>query len=152
MISRDVGVLENMMSRLMGVDYGSKRIGIAITDITRVVAIPFDTIKSVSLKKNAFKIVEIAKNNDVSIIVFGLPINMNGAEGVMTEIVRSVIYKIKSFSNINIVTVDERLTTLQIEKMLIDEANVSRKKRKKLRDKIAAAIILRAYLDTHPVV
>jgi putative Holliday junction resolvase len=131
----------------MGIDYGLKRIGIAITDFLQITASPFDTIKNVSLKKNALKILEIAKNNGVSIIVLGLPLNMNGTEGKMAETVRKFIEEIKFLSDIEITTVDERLTTVQAERMLIEEADISRGKRKNLKDKIAAVLILQTYLD-----
>ncbi|MDR0617835.1 MAG: Holliday junction resolvase RuvX [Endomicrobium sp.] len=135
------------MSRIMGIDYGLKRIGIAMTDILQVVSSPFDIIESVSLKKDAAEIVNIAKNNDVSCIVVGLPINMNGTEGEMAMSVRKVVEEIKLISDIDVATVDERLTTSQAERMLICEANVSRQKRKGLKDKIAASLILQIYLD-----
>lgn len=134
----------------MGIDYGLKRIGIAITDFLRITASPFDTIKNVSLKKNALKILEIAKNKDVSIIVLGLPFNMNGTEGRMAETVRKFIEEIKFLSDIEVTTVDERLTTVQAERMLIEEADISREKRKGLKDKVVAALILQTYLDMHP--
>ncbi|MDR2395541.1 MAG: Holliday junction resolvase RuvX [Endomicrobium sp.] len=135
------------MSRIMGVDYGLKRIGIAMTDILQVVASPFAVIESVSLKKDAAKIVDIAKKNDVSCIVFGLPINMNGTQGEMAQTVRKIIEEIKLISNVDVTTIDERLTTSQAERMLVCEANVSRHKRKGLKDKIAASFILQTYLD-----
>jgi putative Holliday junction resolvase len=134
----------------MGVDYGLKRIGLAMTDLMKITASPFETIESVSLKKNAIKILEIAKSNKVSIIVFGLPVNMNGIEGEMAETVRKVMDEIKTLSSdVEVATVDERLTTTQAERMLIEEGDVSRQKRKGLKDKIAAALILQIYLDTH---
>ncbi|MDR1244149.1 MAG: Holliday junction resolvase RuvX [Endomicrobium sp.] len=135
------------MSRIMGIDYGLKRIGIAMTDILQVVSSPFDIIESVSLKKDAAEIVNIAKNNDVSCIVIGLPINMNGTEGEIAMSVRKVVEEIKIISDIGVATVDERLTTSQAERMLICEANMSRQKRKGLKDKIAASLILQTYLD-----
>jgi putative Holliday junction resolvase len=138
------------MSRVMGVDYGLKRIGLAMTDLLRITAIPFAIIKSISIKKNAVKILEIAKANNVSVVVFGLPINMNGTEGEMSKIVCKVVDEIKIlFSDIEVTTIDERLTTAQTERILIEEADVSREKRKGLKDKIAAALILQTYLDMH---
>jgi putative Holliday junction resolvase len=138
------------MGRIMGVDYGLRYIGIAMTDMMQIVASPYDTIESVvCLKQNALKIIEIAKDRNVSAIVFGLPINMNGTEGKMALTVRKVIEKIKSFSSMKITVMDERLTTIQAERMLIDEANISREKRKGLKDKISASFILQIYLDTY---
>lgn len=136
------------MARLMGIDYGLKRIGIAMTDMLQITSSPFETIESVSLKKNALRLLEIAKNNDVSVIVFGLPINMNGTEGEMAYIVRKVVEEIKSLSSVEVAMIDERLTTAQAERMLIDEGDVSREKRKGLKDKIAASLILQTYMDT----
>jgi putative Holliday junction resolvase len=134
----------------MGVDYGLKRIGLAMTDLLRITASPFYTIESISLKKNTAKILEIAKSNNVSVIVFGLPVNMNGTEGEMAQTVRKVVDEIKTLSSdVEVTTVDERLTTTQAERMLIEEGDVSRQKRKGLTDKIAAALILQTYLDTH---
>ncbi|MDR2427418.1 MAG: Holliday junction resolvase RuvX [Endomicrobium sp.] len=138
------------MSRAMGVDYGLKRIGLAMTDLLRITASPFDTIESISIKKNAAKLLEIAKANNVSVIVFGLPVNMNGTEGEMSETVRKAVDEIKTLSSdVEVTTIDERLTTAQAERILIEEADVSREKRKGLKDKIAAALILQTYLDMH---
>lgn len=132
----------------MGIDYGLKRMGVAMTDIMQTMAIPFDTIESLSLKENASKILEIAENNDVSIIVLGLPVNMNGSEGEMAATVRKLIEIIKSVSNnVKVELIDERLTTVQAERILINDAGISRKKRKGLKDKIAAVLILQTYLD-----
>jgi putative Holliday junction resolvase len=104
-------------------------------------------IESVSLRKNALKIIELAKNNDVSTIVLGLPISMNGSKGTMVEIVCNLISEIQSLSNIEITTIDERLTTIQAERILVNELNFSRGKIRLLKDKIAAALILQTYLN-----
>jgi len=135
------------MGRIMAIDYGLKRIGVALTDLLQIAASPFDVLESVSIKKDALKIVETAKVNEVSDIVFGLPINMDGTEGEMADTVRKVIAEINVISEIPVHTVDERLTTAQAERMLIEEADISREKRKGLKDKVAAAIILQTYLD-----
>jgi putative Holliday junction resolvase len=136
----------------MGVDYGTKRIGIAMTDPMKITASPFDTIESSSVKKDALEILKLAEAHDVSVIVFGLPINMNATEGMMADIVRKVIGEIENLclgSGIEVTAIDERLTTAQTERMLIEEGNMPRRKRRDVRDKVAAALILRTYLDTH---
>jgi putative Holliday junction resolvase len=132
----------------MAVDYGLKRIGIALTDLLQIIAKPFDMVESVSLRKNALKIIELAENNDVSIIVLGLPINMDGSMGAMVEIVYNFISEVRSFSKIEITTIDERLTTAQAKRVLMNELNFPRKKCKLLKDKMAAALILQTYLST----
>jgi len=135
----------------MGVDYGLKRIGIAVSDIMHISANPFGSVKSISFKKDALKILEIARNNDVSAIVLGIPVNMNGTSGEMTEVVYKFINEIRSLSDIKVETLDERLTTAQAERVLIGEANISRKKVKELKDKVAATLILQTYLDLRAV-
>jgi putative Holliday junction resolvase len=131
----------------MGIDYGFKSVGIAMSDLTQTMASPFGIIENLSSKKNALEILKLAEKNDVSVIVLGLPINMNGGFGEMTRIVYRFIEVIKYFSDIRVETVDERLTTVQVERMLINEAGLSRKKRKYVKDKLVAALILQTYLD-----
>ena len=136
------------MGRIMGIDYGIKRIGIAMTDIMRILASPFETIdSSESVRKNAAAIAEMAKSNDVSEIAVGIPVNMNGTEGEMAGTVRKFIEELKKIIDIPIAEIDERLTTAQAERMLIEEADISREKRKGLKDKVAAALILQTYLE-----
>jgi putative Holliday junction resolvase len=135
------------MGRILAVDYGLKRIGLAMTDLLQITAAPFETIESVSLKKNALRISEIAKSNDVSEIVVGLPLSMNGDESEMTGIVRNFIEELKIASDLPVFQRDERLTTAQAERMLVEEADISRAKRKGLKDKVAAAFILQTYLS-----
>jgi putative Holliday junction resolvase len=135
------------MGRILAVDYGLKRIGLAMTDLLQITALPFETIESVSLKKNALKISEIAKNNEVSEIVVGLPLSMNGDESEMTGIVRGFIRELKNISGLAVAEIDERLTTAQAERMLVEEADISRVKRKGIKDKVAAALILQIYLE-----
>ena len=137
------------MGRILALDYGKKRIGLAISDLLQITASPYDVIESVSYKKDAAKILEIAKTNEVSAVVVGMPVNMNGTEGEMTDIVKRFIEEFDALgSGIEIKTVDERLTTMQAERMLTEEADLSRSKRKSVRDKVAAALILQIYLDT----
>lgn len=147
--ARNTVLREIRLGRIMGVDYGLKRIGVAMTDILQITASPFDTIDGGgSVKKDAEKIAAMAKDNDVSLIVVGVPVNMNGTEGEMAQTVRKFIEEIKKISGIRIFEIDERLTTAQAERMLIDEGGVSRQKRKGLKDKLAASFILQTYLDT----
>jgi putative Holliday junction resolvase len=135
------------MGRILAVDYGLKRIGLAMTDLLQIAASPFETIESVSLKKNALKIAETAKANEVSEIVVGLPLSMNGDESEMTGIVRNFIDELKKVSGLPVVEIDERLTTAQAERMLVEEADMPRGKRKGAKDKIAAALILQIRLE-----
>ncbi|MDR2191416.1 MAG: Holliday junction resolvase RuvX [Endomicrobium sp.] len=139
------------MGRILAVDYGLKRIGLAMTDLLQITASPFETIESVSLKKNALRIAEIAKANEADEIVVGLPLSMNGDESEMTDIVKKFAEELKNVSGLRVETMDERLTTAQAERMLIEEADISRQKRKGVKDKVAAALILQAYLERKSV-
>ena len=137
------------MSRILALDYGKKRIGLALSDLLQITASPFDVIERESFKKDALKILEIAKANEVGTVVIGLPINMDGTESEMSEFVKSFIAELQNIAgDIEIKTIDERLTTAQAERMLTEEFDISRSKRKGVRDKIAASIILQVYLDS----
>ncbi|AKL98106.1 Holliday junction resolvase RuvX [Endomicrobium proavitum] len=137
------------MSRIMGIDYGLKRIGVALTDMLQITANPFDVIESVSLKKDAQKIYEIAQNNQVETIVVGIPLNDVHTE--MAETVNSFISKLKELGNMKIETVDESFTTNEAMDLLVGKADASRKKQKGVKDKLAAAIILQRYLEKYQI-
>ena len=135
--------------RYLGIDYGKKRIGLALSDIMGMMAQPYDIIEFKCLKNNIENILKIVKEKEVSCIVVGKPINMNGSEGEMAQIVQDFVKELKKVIDIKIEMIDERLTTTQAERILVEEANVSREKRKSLRDKLAATFILQTYLDIH---
>lgn len=136
------------MGRILGIDYGKKRIGLAISDIMGIVAQPFNVIESKGIKNDVLSVLQISKENNVSCIVIGLPVRLDTSEGEMTEFTKEFIEELKKQANgIKIDSIDERLSTLQAERMLTEEANISREKRKNIRDKIAATFILQTYLD-----
>ena len=139
------------MGRVLGVDYGKKRIGLAISDIMQIVAQPFDVIESKGLQNDVINILKIAKEKEATCIVVGIPKNMNNTEGEMAEIAKNFVEELKKQTEIQIEVIDERLTTVQAERMLTEEANISREKRKGVRDKIAATFILQTYLDMHSI-
>lgn len=136
------------MGRILGIDYGKKRIGLALSDIMGIVAQPFNVIESKGIKNDVSSVLKISKENNVSCIVIGLPVRLDTSEGAMTEFTKEFIEELKKQADgIKIDSIDERLSTLQAERMLTEEANVSREKRKNIRDKIAATFILQTYLD-----
>ena len=136
------------MGRILGIDYGKKRIGLALSDIMGIVAQPFNVIESKGIKNDVLSVLQISKENNVSCIVIGLPVRLDTSEGAMTEFTKEFIGELKKQADgIKIESIDERLSTLQAERMLTEEANVSREKRKNIRDKIAATFILQTYLD-----
>ncbi len=137
--------------RIMGLDVGSKTVGVAISDPLGWTAQGIEIVKIDEEKKEfgLARIAELAKEYEVEKFVLGLPKNMDNSIGFRAE--ASIAYGdlLEKELNIPVEYVDERLTTVQAEKMLINEGNVSRKKRKKVIDKLAAVILLQNYLDSH---
>lgn len=130
--------------RILALDIGTKRIGVAISDEEHIIARGIGGIERNG--KEIEKIKEIIKKYEVEGIVYGLPLKMDGSISAQTEVVVSFISKLKEEVSIPLYPWDERLTTKQAETILI-EADISRKKRKKLIDKLSAQIILQNYLD-----
>ena len=133
--------------RILALDVGEKRIGVALSDALNIIAQGLETIDRTSDKETLNKIKELIKEHGVTKIIVGMPFNMNGSKGPSAQSVEDFISLIKKSGGIDIEAVDERLTTAQGERMLL-QADVSRKKRKSSIDKIAAQLILQVYLDS----
>jgi putative Holliday junction resolvase len=140
--------LENLpqTSRLMGLDLGTKTIGIATSDRSRQIATPITTIARTKFTKDATELLAIATKENVGVLVLGLPINMDGTEGPRAQATRAFARNLAKLTPLAIVFWDERLSTAAVERMLI-EADASRATRDKVVDKLAAAWILQAALD-----
>lgn len=134
--------------RVLGLDVGSKTIGVAISDALKLTAQGLETIDRdlQDEEKDFLRLDKIIEENDVSIIVVGLPKNMDGSIGHSGEQCQLFAEKLKGRTHLPVELVDERLTTVAAERMLIT-ADVSRRKRKKVIDKMAAVMILQSYLD-----
>jgi len=130
----------------MGLDVGDKTIGVAISDPLLITAQSLMTIRRESYKKDIDSLIEIINKYNIRKIVVGIPKNMNNTIGPQGEKVLDFVDKLKNKVNIDIVLEDERLTTVQAEKLLI-KSDVKRKNRKKVIDKVAATYILQSYLD-----
>ncbi|MCB1381086.1 MAG: Holliday junction resolvase RuvX [Alphaproteobacteria bacterium] len=133
--------------RLMGLDLGSKTIGVATSDLTRQIATPVATIVRKKFTQDAARLLEIAAREQIGLIVLGLPVNMDGSEGPRAQSTRAFARNFSRLSPIPIVFWDERLSTAAVERMLI-AADASRAKRGEVIDKLAAAWILQAALDS----
>lgn len=133
--------------RLMGLDYGDRNIGVAISDAFGWTAQGTGVIERRRDGGEFDRIAELVKEHEVSQIVVGLPKNMNGTIGPRGEICIAFADQIQQKLNIPVHLWDERLTTVAAERTLI-EADVSRKKRKLVVDKMAATLILQNYLDS----
>lgn len=133
--------------RIMGLDLGSKTIGIALSDELGIAAHAMKTISRQSIKKDLAAIGDLVSTYEVHRIVVGLPIQMTGTLGIEAKKVLKFVDEIKRALSVSVTTWDERLTTVQAERVLL-EAGLSRKKRKRVIDKTAATLILQSYLDT----
>lgn len=140
----DLGEIE--MGRILGLDVGDKTIGVAISDLLGFIAQGVTTIRRESLDKDLEQLKEIINQYDVELIVVGMPKNMNGTIGSQGQKVKDFGNFLKKRIKPDIVYWDERLTTVEAERTLI-EADISRKKRKKVIDKLAATYILQSYLQ-----
>jgi putative holliday junction resolvase len=132
--------------RLMGLDLGTKTIGIAISDVTRQIATPFHTIRRSKFSADAANLLTLAARENVGAFVLGLPINMDGSEGPRAQSTRAFARNLAKLSPLPVIFWDERLSTAVIERMLID-SDRSRAKRGRIVDKLAAAYILQGALD-----
>lgn len=132
--------------RILGIDYGDARIGIALSDELGILASPLQTYKSQSMRKDIDYIAAIAKEKNCGKIVIGLPLNMNGTEGDRVSKTKSFGNVLEKVAEIPVVYKDERLTTVQVERVF-EQANVRKDKRKEIVDKTAAVLILQSYLD-----
>lgn len=136
------------MKRYMSLDIGDRTVGIAVSDLLGLTAQGVETIRRTTLEADLNRITELIKQYEVDDIVSGLPKNMNGTEGERCQIVKDFVAEIKKqHPSINVRFWDERLSTVAAARSLI-AADVSRKKRKKVIDKMAAVFILQGYLDS----
>jgi putative pre-16S rRNA nuclease len=136
-------------SRLLGLDLGEKTIGMAISDSSRRIAAPVDTLRRGKFTKDAKELLHLCADRGVGGLVIGLPLNMNGSEGPRCESVRQFAANLIEIAGYNgpIAFWDERLSTAAVERVLIGEADLSRKRRAKSVDRMAAAFILQGALD-----
>ncbi|OGV56827.1 MAG: Holliday junction DNA helicase RuvA [Lentisphaerae bacterium GWF2_44_16] len=136
--------------RILGIDYGTVRTGVAMSDPLGMLAHPLEAIKISYMKDLIDAIAALSMKNGVEKIIIGLPKHMNGDESDSSKKVRELASELEKKLNIPILLYDERLTTSAAEKLLI-ETDMSRKKRKEKIDSLAASIILQGYLDSMPI-
>jgi putative Holliday junction resolvase len=134
----------------MGLDYGSKTVGVAISDELMITAQPVMTIERKSenkLRKTLAKIEELIDEYKVSFVVLGYPKNMDNSEGERVVATKEFAEHLERRTGLEVILQDERLTTVESERILV-EAGVRREHRKDYVDKMAAAVILQSYLDS----
>lgn len=130
--------------RILGLDVGDARVGLAISDPERITAQPLDTVPRD--ENTVTRISEIIGEFSVSVVVIGLPLLMSGKEGEQARKVREFSQELSSATGVPISFIDERLTSREAEGLLLS-GGVKRKKRKSASDRLAASLILRSYLD-----
>ncbi len=130
----------------MGLDVGDKRIGIALSDEGGVIASPTETFYRDGLNADIDRLVEMASSAGVGEILVGMPVSMDGSYGPQAQKVMKFVQALSKKTEIPVVPWDERLTTVAAERVLLD-GDVSRKRRRHVIDKVAAAYMLQGYLD-----
>ena len=141
------------MGRILAVDYGHVRIGLAISDPLNIFASPLPLItgskdpkKAAETIALAYKQISLEKKIEIELLVIGLPLHLDGSESERSKEVRTLFEELQKCIPAKVVLFDERMTTLQAERSLI-EANVSRKKRTRTIDGVSSTILLQSYLD-----
>ena len=134
------------MGRKLGIDYGTVRIGLAISDLTGLLATPLEPLNGADMNKACKDLADLCKERDVDKLVVGLPRNMDGSEGKSAEKARIMGDMFAQTTGLDVIYLDERMTSMAAERALL-ELDMSRKKRKQKIDGMAAALILQTYLD-----
>lgn len=131
----------------LGLDLGENTIGVAASDAGRIIASPLELIRKTKFSKNAEQLFKIMDGRKVSALIIGLPLNMDGSEGPRAQSCRAFARNLERFRPVNVAFQDERLSTTAVERFLIDELDLTRKRRADVVDRTAAAWILQGALD-----
>ncbi len=142
----DLHLLLPRHARLMGIDLGTKTIGLATSDIERRFATPLETIRRIKFGKDVDTLLALAKKHQIFAFVMGLPLNMDGSSGPRVQATRAFVRALEPLTQIKFVYWDERLSTAAVTRSLIEQ-DASRSKRAEVVDRMAAAYILQGALD-----
>jgi len=134
-------------TRLLGLDFGAKTIGLAVSDPGLTIASPIETIRRAKFTADANTLIGIMEKRGIGGLVIGLPVNMDGTEGPRCQSTRQFAANLLEKIDIPIAFWDERLSTAAVQRLLTDEADMSRRRRGEVVDKMAAAYILQGALD-----
>ncbi len=132
---------------ILGLDYGDARIGVAVSDELHLTSLPLKTIKNSGFEDVLEELSDIVEKHDIEKIVVGLPLHMDGGRGERAEITEKFVDDLRENLHLPVILMDERLTSAEIERVLL-KADLSRAARKRKRDKLAASLILRKYLES----
>ncbi|MBN9466804.1 Holliday junction resolvase RuvX [Brevundimonas sp.] len=131
----------------MGLDLGEKTIGVAVSDATRLIASPLELIRKSKFTQEAEQLFKLMAHRKVSALVIGLPVNMDGTEGPRAQSCRAFARNLERLRPVNVAFWDERLSTSAVERFLIEDLDLNRKRRAQVVDRTAAAWILQGALD-----
>jgi putative Holliday junction resolvase len=131
----------------MGLDLGENTIGVAVSDTSRMIASPLQLIRKVKFSQDAEQLIKLMNGRNVSALIIGLPLNMDGTEGPRAQSCRAFARNLERIRPVNVAFQDERLSTTAVERFLIDELDLTRKRRADVVDRTAAAWILQGALD-----
>ena len=132
---------------IVGLDLGEKTIGVAVSDATRGIASPLETIRRTKFNADAVRLFELMESRGAAGIIIGLPVNMDGTEGPRCQSSRAFARNLLRLRDLPIAFWDERMSSMAINRMLIEEADISRARRAEVVDKAAAGWILQGALD-----
>ncbi len=148
-VHQDIGSFANCLpasGRLIGIDPGTKTFGLALSDLTRMIASPLEVIRRTKFKADATRLLELTTEHEIAGLVVGLPANLDGTEGPRAQSVRAFVKNLAALTPLPILFWDERLSTVSAERALL-AADASRKRRAEVIDKVAATVILQGALD-----
>ncbi len=139
--------MTNPSGRILGIDYGRERIGISISDPLRIIASGLEALRNDG--NTISRLRELLDRFEISVIVVGMPLTLKGEKGQKAEEVEKFIEKLRSELNIDVVTVDERLTSVQAKRTMLMMGTTKKQRRAKgTIDEMASALILQSYLDS----
>ena len=131
----------------LGLDLGEKTIGVAASDATRMIASPLELVRKTKFTEDAQAVLKLMRGRNASALIIGLPLNMDGTEGPRAQSCRAFARNLDRIQPVNVAFWDERLSTSAVERFLIDELDLTRKRRAGVVDRTAAAWILQGALD-----
>ena len=131
----------------LGLDLGEKTIGVAASDTTRMIASPLELVRKTKFTEDAGALLKLMRGRGASALIIGLPLNMDGTEGPRAQSCRAFARNLDRIQPVNVAFWDERLSTSAVERFLIDELDLTRKRRAGVVDRTAAAWILQGALD-----
>ncbi len=138
-----------MKGPVLAVDYGGRRVGLALSDPTGTATRPLANVERRGDDQAAREVAAVARASGARAVVVGLPLRMDGTEGPQAQAARRFAERVRQYTGLPVHLWDERLTTVQVERLLVS-GGVRRRRRRALRDGLSAAVLLQSFLEAHP--